>query len=122
MVHEGTVNARVFRAFLRRLLVGADKPVFVIVDGHPAHKAKLVEEFVASTNGILKLFFLPPYAPHLNPDEQDWAHVKREVSRRGVENIKQMKRMAISALRRIQKLPRLVRSFFQQPECQYAAV
>lgn len=121
MVHEGTVNAKVFREFLRRLLVGADKPVFVIVDGHPAHKAKLVKDFVASTNGMLKLFFLPPYAPHLNPDEQVWAHVKREVSRRGVENIEQMKRMAISALRRIQKLPRLVRSFFRQPECQYAA-
>lgn len=66
-------------------------------------------------------FILPPYAPHLNPDEQVWAHVKRDVSRRGVENIEQMKRMASSALRRIQKLPRLVRSFFQQPECQYAA-
>ena len=121
MVHEGTVNARVFREFLRRLLVGANTPVYVIVDGHPAHRAKLVKEFVASTNGMLKLFFLPPYAPHLNPDEQVWAHVKRDVSRRGVENIEQMKRMAICALRRIQKLPRLVRSFFQQPECQYAA-
>ena len=57
----------------------------------------------------------------LTPDEQVWAHVKLDISRRGVENIEQIKRMAISALRHIQKLPHLVRSFFQQPESQYAA-
>ena len=31
----------------------------------------------------------------------------------------QMKRLAIGTLRRIQKLPELVQSFFKQPECQY---
>jgi len=33
-----------------------------------------------------------------------------------------MKRMALSALHRIQKLPELVKSFFRQPEYQYAAM
>ena len=121
-VHQGTVNARVFREFLRRLLVGAERPVFVIVDGHPAHKAKLVREFVDSTDGMLKLFFLPPYSPHLNPDEQVWSHVKREAGRRPVQNLEQMTRIARSVLQRLQKMPQLVRSFFRQPECQYAAI
>jgi transposase len=80
-----------------------------------------VREFVEKQNGQLKLFFLPPYSPHLNPDEVVWAHVKREVSRKLVQSKDEMKRLALSALRRIQKLPNLVRSFFQQPECQYAA-
>lgn len=121
MIHEGTVTSPVFKTFLQRLLVGATRPVFVIVDGHPVHKSKLVKTYVESLNGQLKLFFLPPYAPHLNPDEQVWAHVKRQVSKRFVQDKDNMKRLAISALRRIQKLPGLVRSFFQQPECQYAA-
>jgi hypothetical protein len=30
-----------------------------------------------------------------------------------------MKQLALGALRRIQKLPELVRSFFKQQECQY---
>ena len=119
MSHEGTVAAAVFKRFLQRLLIGADRPIFLIVDGHPIHKAKLVRRFVDSTDGRLKLFFLPPYAPHLNPDEQVWAHVKREVAKRGVDDKDQLKRLALGALRRIQKLPKLVRSFFQQPECQY---
>ena len=119
MSHEGTVTAAVFKRFLQRLLIGADRPIFLIVDGHPIHKAKLVRRFVDSTDGRLKLFFLPPYAPHLNPDEQVWAYVKREVAKRGVDDKDQLKRLALGALRRIQKLPELVQSFFQQPECQY---
>ena len=122
MLHEGTVTAAVFKRFLQRLLVGAKRPIFLIVDGHPTHKAKLVKSFVESTDGQLKLFFLPPYSPHLNPDETVWAHVKREVAKSGVEDNDQLKRLALAALRRIQKLPALVRSFFQQPECQYAAM
>ena len=31
-------------------------------------------------------------------------------------------RPALGALRRIQKLPKLVRSFFRQPACQYVAI
>jgi transposase len=120
MLHEGSVTATVFKEFLSRLMIGATKPVFVVVDGHPIHKAKLVQEYVASLDGQLKLFFLPPYSPQLNPDEQVWAHVKRQVAKRFVQNKEEMKRLAIGALRRIQKLPELVKSFFRQPECQYA--
>lgn len=122
MLHDGSVNAEVFLEFLKRLLVGAEKPVLLIVDGHPIHKAKLIKKFVKAQNGKLKLFCLPPYAPHLNPDEQVWAHVKKQVARQLVQPKDEMKRLVLGALRRIQKLPGLVKSFFHQPECQYAAI
>ena len=122
MLHDGSINAEVFREFLKRLLIGADKPVFLIVDGHPIHKAKLIKAFVEAQQGRLKLFYLPPYSPQLNPDEQVWAHVKRQVSRQLVQNKDEMKKLALGALRRIQKMPQLVSSFFRQPECQYAAL
>lgn len=122
MVHEGSVTAPVFRDFLSRLMIGATKPVFVIVDGHPIHKSRLVQKFVDGLDGHLKLFYLPPYSPHLNPDEQVWAHVKLRVSKQTVQGKDDMKKMALGALRRIQKLLRLVRAFFQQPECQYASL
>ena len=122
MLHDGSVNAEVFREFLKRLMVGAKQPVFLIVDGHPIHRAKLIKDFVAAQDGKLKLFTLPPYSPQLNPDEQVWAHVKRQVSRQLVQSKDEMKRLALGALRRIQKLPELVKSFFRQPECRYAAI
>lgn len=64
------VGAKVFREFPKRLMVGATQPMFLIVDGHPAHKAKLVQDFVNAQEGKLKLFF--SYSPQLNPDEQVW--------------------------------------------------
>ena len=122
MLHDGTVTAPVFKTFLERLMVGADKPVFVVVDGHPVHKSALVRQYVESQQGRLQLFFLPPYSPQLNPDEQVWAHVKRAVGQQLVETKEDMKRCALGALRRIQKLPKLVQSFFHQSECLYAAM
>jgi transposase len=121
MSQEGTVTAAVFKRFLQRLLIGAERPIFLILDGHPIHKVKLMRSFVESTDGRLTRFFLPSYAPHLNPDEQVSAHLKREVAKRGLESKDPLKRLALGALRRIQKLPDLVRSFFKQPECQYIA-
>ncbi|HEB86110.1 MAG TPA: hypothetical protein ENI68_03705, partial [Gammaproteobacteria bacterium] len=36
-----------------------------------------VKEFVATTDGKLRLFILPPYSPHLNPDEWVWNWLKK---------------------------------------------
>ena len=52
-----------FIAFLKRLLHNQTQPIFLIVDQHSSHRAKVVQEFVASTDGHLELFFLPPYFP-----------------------------------------------------------
>ena len=70
MVVKGKVNGPKYIEFLQRLIHNAPRPVFLIVDGHPVHKARTVKDFVASTEGRLRLFYLPPYAPELNPDEQ----------------------------------------------------
>jgi transposase len=75
----------VFREFLRRLITGMDRKIFLVVDGHPAHKAKLVKRFVQDHADRLELFFLPPYSPELNPDELVWAHVKTRVAKATVK-------------------------------------
>jgi transposase len=120
MLHEGTVNAQVFREFLRRLMIGQSTPVFLIVDGHPAHRARLVREFVEQQGGRLKLWFLPPYSPELNPDELVWGHVKQAVAKKVPQTKAQLKQRVLGALRRLQKLPDQVASFFRHPTCQYA--
>lgn len=119
MVHDGSVTATVFREFLSRLMKGAEQPIILVVDGHPIHKAKRVREYVEQQQGRLKLVFLPPYAPQLNPDEQVWGYVKPRVAKQVPETKAEMKRLLIGALRRLQKLPALVKSFFHHPECRY---
>ena len=67
--YDGSLNGPVFIDFCRRLLHDTPGLVFLVLDGHPVHRSKAVKQFAASTNGRLRLFFLPGYAPELNPDE-----------------------------------------------------
>jgi transposase len=63
MLIEERVTATVFRDFLKRLITGMPRKVFLIVDGHPIHKAKLVRQFVADNRDRLALFFLAAVRP-----------------------------------------------------------
>jgi len=121
MTYAGTMNTEVFIRFLKRLLHDHDRPVYLVLDNHPVHKSKAVREFVESQEGRLELHFLPPYSPELNPVEQVWRHAKsHQVGKQVITGPDQLKRLAISALRRLQKLPNIIRSFFRHPECEYA--
>ena len=121
MTVDGPVNAGVFREFLKRLITGMDRKIFLIVDGHPAHKAKMITSFVEENAGAIDLFFLPPYAPELNPDELAWAHLKARIAKATAKTKDELKLTVESALYRLQKLPDVVASFFRTPSCKYAA-
>jgi transposase len=117
---EGGFNAERFIEFCTHLMQDAPGPVYLVVDGHPAHRAKATTEFIASTHGRLRLFFLPGYSPELNPDEWVWKNVKHDrVGRAGITSAADLKTKATNALRRLQRLPHLVRSFFADPNLRY---
>ena len=122
MLVEGRFNAAVFIDFLKRLLNDTDRPVFLIVDGHPVHRAVKVKRFVSSTEGQLQLFLLPSYSPELNPDELVWNHLKRHrVGKATIAGPDHLKRLVLSHLRSLQKLPAIVRGFFRESHVRYAA-
>jgi transposase len=122
MVVEGSVGAAQFVEFLKRLLHGATKPIYLIVDGHPSHKSKMTKSFIDGTNGRLKLFLLPGYSPELNPDEFVWNSLKTHaLGRLPHYNKEQMKKDAVNHLRSLQRSPDRVRAFFQAPHTIYAA-
>ena len=123
LLAKGRVTAAVFIEFLKRLLVGTTTPIFVIVDGHPTHRAKSVARFVAASAGKLALFLLPPYSPELHPDEYVWNDLKAHgTGRKFITSPTQLRRMVTSHMRQLQKLPALVRSFFCAPTSRYAHV
>lgn len=122
MVVEGKVGASTFIEFMKRLLTGAEKPVYLIVDGHPSHKARMVKQWIEEQNGRIKLFLLPGYSPELNPDELVWNGLKNHgLGRRPHATKEQMKSDAIAYLRRLQRMPEVVRSYFRKPSTAYAA-
>lgn len=116
------VTAKVFVEFLKRLMKKAEQPIFLIVDGHPVHRSGDARKFIQGTKGRLRLFYLPSYSPDLNPDELVWAHVKHhKIGRTTLKGPDDLKHKVIGFLRSLQKLPKLVRNFFQAPTVQYAA-
>ena len=122
MCVEGKVNADVFIEFLGRLMESAGHPVYLVVDGHPTHKAAKTRKFVESTKGRLKLFFLPGYSPDLNPDELVWNNLKSQgTGKRAITGPDQLKKLVIGHLRSMQKNADLIRSFYRTPSTEYAA-
>ncbi len=122
MLTEERVNNDLYIEFLKRLLKGVTKPIFLILDGHPVHRSKAVKAFAAATEGKLRLFYLPGYSPELNPDEQVWNEVKyRRVGRRSPRTKYDLRLLLISSLHALQRLPKQIQSFFQLPDTRYAA-
>jgi len=118
--YEGGLTARLFVKLLKKTMRGHTQPVHLAVDGLPAHKTKLVKEYVASTSGMLTLHFLPGYAPELNPDELVWSYIKcTGVARSPLRRGEKLKHKIEAQLAKIKRLPQLVRSFFQAPNVAY---
>src|SRR5262245_24645244 len=98
----------------------ADGPVFLVLDGHPAHRAKIVAAYVQSLKGRLELHFLPGYAPDLNPDEFVWNHLRQNgVTKKPLKQNEKLKARVEQDLALIKSNPRLVRSFFRAQSVAY---
>jgi len=121
MLTEGRVNSAVFIEYCQRLLDdNPDRPVFLIVDGHSSHKSKATRQWVESTGGRIKLFYLPSYSPQLNPDEWAWQNVKNaRIGRAGVSSFDDLKDKVLAALTRLATTPSIVRGFFRDPQLAY---
>ncbi len=122
MIVEGRVAAGQFCEFLRRLLHGAERKIFLISDGHPVHRSAKVRQLAESLKDKLELYYLPPYSPELNPDEWVWNELKNNgIGRMQVTGPDDMKHKVLSHLIWMQRTPDLIRSFFHAPTTQYAA-
>jgi transposase len=122
MVVNGRVNAPQFLEFIKRLVHNADRPVFLIVDSHPVHRAKSIKAFAEENKDHFRLFHLPPYSPELNPDERVWNDLKNNaIGRKSVESKEQLHKNVIGFLRQLQRSPSRVRSYFANETTHYAA-
>ena len=120
MTIDGRFNATTFIEFLKRLIHNSEKPIFLVVDGHPTHKAKKVREFIESTKGKLRIFILPPYSPELNPDELVWNNLKNHrIGRKTIAGPDDLKHKIISSLRSLQKMPQKIVGFFRENHVRY---
>jgi len=112
-------SSNVFIEFLRRLLRQVDGKLFLIVDGHPAHRSQEVKQWIAKKKQCIQLFYLPGYSPELNPDEVLNKGVKSNEVRR--KRPKSQIEMISSVRRSRQKQPEKVKCYFREKHVQYTA-
>jgi len=123
MVFKQRFTTPVFLTFLRRLVRQVARKAFLIVDGHPVHRAKAVKQWVAEHADQLRLFYLPGYSPKLNPDELLNQDVKSNaVGRCRPRDQKQMIHGVRTYLRSTQRRPDIVQNYFHQEDVRYAAI
>lgn len=130
VTNRGTLRFMVFKqrftqpvmiAFLRRLLRSVQQKVFLIVDGHPVHRGKMLKRWLAEHADRIEMFFLPGYSPQLNPDELLNQDVKSRTGRQRPQNQSELLRNLRSHLRSTQRQPAKVRRYFEEQHVAYAA-
>ena len=65
--------------------------IVLILDNFRSHHA--IDSVLCAEECNIKLIFLPPYSPDLNPIEFIWKSIKRVVSRTLIRDLKYMKQM-----------------------------
>jgi transposase len=121
-IFDGALNSDILIDFLRRLIKGATKKVFLILDNLRVHHSKPVKEWLAKHEDAIEVFYLPSYSPELNPDEMANADIKQAVTKQAPARTKlQLVKAASRHLRSVQKQPERVRRYFQHGPVKYAA-
>jgi transposase len=122
MVYKNKMNSQTMIKFMERLIKGADKKIFLIVDNLKVHHSYIVKDWLKEHENEIELFFLPSYSPELNPDEYLNCDLKDGVhSGVPARTKKELKQKAISHLRKLQKIPGRIKKYFKHPKIAYAA-
>lgn len=121
-VFQESFNGDVFIDFLRRLIRDRGRKVYLIVDRHPVHTSRKVRDWVEGHQAQIRLIYLPPYSPQLNPPEFLNQDVKSNAAGRWRPSTQgRLMGNLRNYLRSTQKFPDVVRRFFHAAPVRYAA-
>ena len=121
-VYTGRFNAEKFIDCLKSFMRNRKRPMILIMDGHPVHKATKVMKYIDGKKAKLRIFLLPPYAPDLNPDELVWNQMRHiGTSKKPLKKGESLKGRAVNDLESIRANKKLLKSFFAEPCVSFAA-
>jgi len=122
MFYRTSMNAQVLIKFLKRLIKGATKKIFLILDNMKSHHAIVVRDWLKEHKDEIELFFLPPYSPQHNPDEYLNGNLKREMAKKGYsKTVDELESKARGTMKKFQQNQSHVKSFFRAKLVSYAA-
>ena len=122
MLYDQAMNSQTLIKFMNRLIKDTDRKIFLILDNLRTHHSAPVKQWLDQRKEEIEVFFLPSYSPELNPDEYLNRDLKLNVHKnKPARTRSELKKKAIGHLRKLQKLPKRVMSYFKEPSIAYAA-
>src|SRR5918998_33523 len=123
MIYAGKMNAALFIVFLGRLVAGATRKVFLIVDHLSVHEATAVDEWLAGKEDRIEVFSLPEYAPERNPEEYLNCDLKANINTDGLpRDREELQGKLRRFMQKLAKPPGRVSSYFEHKYIAYAAL
>ncbi len=123
MIYQETMTTKVLIRFMKRLIKDAARKVFLILDNLRVHHAKIVQSWLKENRSLIEVYYLPAYTPEMNPDEYLNCDLKQGIRASSpAHNQKQLTNKILGHMRKLQKLPGRVKSYFKHPHIQYAAL
>lgn len=121
-IFNGALDPDILIDFLRRLIKGAPRKIFLILDNLRVHHSKPVKAWLAKHTDAIEVVYLPSYSPELNPDEMANADIKQAVTTQAPARTKlQLVKVPTRDLRSVQRQPDQIRAYFQHNPVNYAA-
>jgi len=94
------INKEAFLCSLKRLATYYGKkypgrPVYMVIDGHPAHRAHIVTKWIEEQQHF-NVYRLPKNSPEINPMEYFWKTLRKEVTHNRVYRDRQSLKTALT--------------------------
>jgi transposase len=122
MIYEETMTQQRLIKFMKRLIKGNDRKVYLILDNLKVHHGGIVQEWLKKHEDKIRVYYLPSYSPERNPDEYFNGNLKRELEKRGNARTKEeFKSNVRASAMKIQADKSQVKRLFEADFVTYAA-
>lgn len=122
MIIDDAFNAERLIEFFEALIKDAGVKIFLILDNLRVHHSKIVKAWLAERTTAIEVFYLPSYAPELNPDERLNADLKHAIGAKVAARTKpKLRKAAEDHMKTIEASPDRVKAYFGDPRVHYAA-
>ena len=121
-IFDGALNTTILIDFLRRLIKGQTRKLFLILDNLRVHHARQVKAWLAEHSDAIEVFYLPSYRPELNPDEMANADIELAVTKLAPARTKlQLVKATAKHLRSVQRRTERIRKYIEHGPVRYPA-
>ena len=91
-----------------------DAPIVLVWDNLNVHKVPELKQFIEDHADWLTVFYLPAYAPELNPVEGVWSHLKGSLVNFAATSLDHLTGAIKSRLKKVQYRPNLIDGYLTE--------